>query len=96
MIKNNFHPVFEKNYNLQELQTMAKNKESMPDGSYPIKDSTDLTKAIETYNGSESIKNHIISRARSLDLVSLLPTDWNVQKSLWAGSFSANGVFRKI
>ena len=96
---NDFQPLFKRDYNSQERQRMAEMGQAMPDGSFPIKTRVDLSNAIQSVGRAadyEKAKKHIIRRARQLDLTSMLPEDWNVQKSLWAGSFSANGVFRKI
>jgi hypothetical protein len=96
---NDFQPLFKRDYNSQERQRMAEMGQAMPDGSFPIKTRVDLSNAIQSVGRAadyEKAKRHIIRRARQLDLTSMLPEDWNVQKSFWAGSFSANGVFRKI
>jgi len=96
---NDFQPMFKRDYNSQERQRMAEMGQAMPDGSFPIKTRMDLSNAIQSVGRAadyEKAKRHIIRRARQLNLVSMLPQDWNVSKSLWSGSFSADGVFRKI
>ena len=99
MIQNNFQPIAKKDYNSQERQRMAEMGQAMPDGSFPIKTRMDLSNAIQSVGRAsnyEAAKKHIIRRARQLNLIAMLPEDWKVNKSLWAGNFSADGVFRKI
>jgi hypothetical protein len=99
MIQDNFQPMAKRDYNTQERQTMAEMGQAMPDGSFPIKTRMDLSNAIQSVGRAsdyEKAKRHIIRRARQLNLVAMLPQDWNVSKSLWTGNFSADGVFRKI
>jgi hypothetical protein len=59
---------------------------AMPDGSYPIADKADLGKAIHAVGrggaGHDSIRKHIISRARSLGASSEIPDNWNSDGSL--------------
>ena len=96
---NDFQPLFKRDYNSQERQRMAEMGQAMPDGSFPIKSKVDLSNAIQSVGRAanyEKAKAHIIRRARQMNMVDMLPEDWNVKKSLWAGSFSADGVFRKI
>ena len=52
----------------------------MKDGSYPIKDCRDVTKAVHALGrgkGSHAaIKKHITSRAKTLGCTDKLPDDW--------------------
>jgi hypothetical protein len=55
--------------------------EAMPDGSFPIRDRTELAKAVLALgraNDPQAVKRHIIARARALHAVDLLPASWNV------------------
>jgi 8-oxo-dGTP pyrophosphatase MutT (NUDIX family) len=57
----------------------AKNGDAESDGSYPIENKTDLENAIRAYGRSKNkakTKRHIMARARSLGLSSMLPADW--------------------
>jgi HK97 family phage prohead protease len=67
-------------YTQKQRDEMAKSGEAMPDGSYPIADSTDLDNAISTSGlGSASdtaIRKHIIARAKALGLESKIPDAW--------------------
>ena len=59
---------------------------AMPDGSYPIADVGDLTKAIHAVgrggSSHDAIRRHIITRARSLGASSKIPDNWNSDGSL--------------
>lgn len=59
---------------------LAKSGLAMPDGSYPIRNKTDLQKAVRAVgrgSGShDAIRRHIIKRARALGLMDLIPDDW--------------------
>jgi HK97 family phage prohead protease len=72
-------------YTAKERKAMA-GKEAMADESYPIKDKDDLEKAIKAVgrgNASHnSIRAHIIARAKALKLSSLIPDNWNSDGSL--------------
>lgn len=99
MIQDNFQPFAKKDYNTVERRRMAEMGQAMPDGSFPIKNRTDLANAIQSVGRAanyEAAKKHIIRRARTLNMVNMLPEDWNVKKSLWGDSFSSHNVFRKF
>lgn len=98
-MQHEFQPMIKRDYNSQERQRMASMGQAMPDGSFPIKNRTDLANAIQSVGRAsnyERAKAHIIRRARALGLVSMLPEDWNVKKSLWEDSLSPFNVFRKF
>jgi HK97 family phage prohead protease len=81
-------------YKQADRDEMAKSGKAMSDGSYPIADEDDLKKAIKAVGrGSashDSIRKHIISRAKALKLSSLIPDNWNAdgslkeEKSVWS------------
>ena len=68
---------------------------AMPDGSYPINNVEDLKNAIQAFGRAKHpdlVKEHIISRAKTLGHVDLLPEKWNVTK---AGDFGIQGQILK-
>lgn len=73
-------------YDADQLKAMAKSGEAMPDGSYPIGDAEDLSNAIHAVgrgNAShDTIRKHIIARAKSLGLSDNIPDDWNSDGSM--------------
>lgn len=72
-------------YNQADRDKMA-GKEAMSDGSYPIKDADDLQKAIHAVGRGgadhDSIRKHIIARAKALGLSKDIPDNWNADGSL--------------
>ena len=59
--------------------TLAKKGVAEKDGSYPIRNATDLSNALKDYNrpGSNAADRvHIVSRAKALGLTHLLPASW--------------------
>ena len=72
-----------------QRRRMAASGAAMPDGSFPIRNRADLQNAIQSVGRAKNYdeaKKHIISRARTLGLTSMLPNDWNVSKS-WGSLF---------
>jgi hypothetical protein len=79
---------------MEERRTMAKSGVAMPDGSYYIRNAGELTDAISavgraTPNAGESdvarrnsVRRHIIKRARALNLESMIPDTWNSDGTL--------------
>ena len=65
---------------------------AMSNGSYPIANEADLTKAIHAVgrggSSHNAIRKHIISRARSLGASSKIPDNWNSDGSLKGDSVS--------
>jgi len=62
-----------------ERLTLAKKGAAEADGSYPIRNTTDLENALKDYNrpGSKPAdRAHIISRAKALGATHLLPASW--------------------
>lgn len=67
-------------YGMEARQTMAEAGEAMADGSFPIKDETDLRNAIQAHGRAKDIeaaKRHIKKRARDLGLEEMLPEEWS-------------------
>jgi HK97 family phage prohead protease len=73
-------------YTSKELKEAAKSGAAMSDESYPIKDEDDLKKAIRAVGRGnadhDSIRKHIIARAKALGLSKLIPDSWNSDGSL--------------
>ena len=68
-----------RDYNTAARRRMAQSGAAMPDGSFPIANETDLRNAIQSVGRAsnyEAARRHIVRRARSLGLTSLLPEDW--------------------
>lgn len=83
--------IFKREFNTEQRQRMAESGIAMPDGSFPIANRQDLANAIRSVGRAanyDKAKRHIISRARALGAVSMLPEDWNVKKDVWGGKFS--------
>ena len=78
----------------KERKAAADKGQAMPDGSYPIKNRTDLKNAIQAFGRAknpDAVKKHIIARAKALGATNLLPEDWSGStkgKALAAGSLS--------
>lgn len=78
---------------------MAKAGEAMPDGSFPIKDKTDLMNAIRSWGRAkdkEAAKAHIMKRAMDLGAEDMIPTDWvpqDVQDKFKKGEKSEDAAF---
>lgn len=59
----------------------AEKGEALPDGSYPIRNESDLKNAIQAYGRSKEsdrakVRKHIMKRARALGKADLIPEDW--------------------
>ena len=66
-------------FTAEERRQLAKEGVAMPDGSFPIRNSTDLENAIHDIgraNDPAAAKAHIRKRAAALGLESALPDDW--------------------
>ena len=63
----------------KQRERLAEEGEAMPDGSFPIRNTSDLRNAISSYGRAkdpQAAKAHIIKRARALDATDELPDDW--------------------
>lgn len=68
-----------KDYSQAEREKMAKAGTALPDGSYPIANTTDLKNAIQAVGRASNpaaAKAHIKKRAAALGATDLLPEDW--------------------
>lgn len=62
-----------------QREKLAVKNEAMPDGSFPIRNRSDLAKAIRAIGRAKNpaaTKRWIIRRARELDATDLLPSAW--------------------
>ena len=62
-------------------QALAKEGKALPDGSFPIRNESDLKNAVQAYGRSKpgkraSVRRHIIKQARKLDRKDLVPETW--------------------
>ena len=79
-------------YSSDDLKDMQAKGQAMPpssdggDPSYPIADESDLKKAIHAVGRGnadhDAIRKHIMARAKALNLMSLIPDNWNADGSL--------------
>lgn len=82
---------FKREFDTAARRRMAESGVAMPDGSFPIANRQDLANALRSLGRAadyDKAKRHIISRARALDAISMLPEDWGVKKGNWQGVFS--------
>lgn len=66
-------------FTTEQRKNLTKKKMAMPDGSYPIRNRSDLRNAISSYGRAKNkpaVKAWIISRAKELDSEDLIPTSW--------------------
>lgn len=71
-------------FSADERKGAAKQGQAMSDGSFPIKNESDLKNAIRLAgNASDpaAAKRHIIRRARALGLTHLIPDSWKAEKA---------------
>jgi hypothetical protein len=65
----------------RERKDLAEKGEALPDGSYPIRNESDLQNAIHAYGRSKKgdrakVRRHIIKRARQLKKGDMIPEKW--------------------
>ena len=69
-----------------ERDTAAKKGQAMPTGGYPVRNPTELDKAIKAVGRGgadhDKIRRHIIKRAKSLGTSSKIPENWGADGSL--------------
>lgn len=71
-------------YSGKQREAMAREGLALADGSFPIRDRTDLAAAIKAIGRAKNYqvaKKHIIKRARALNAMSMLPDDWNMKRA---------------
>lgn len=87
---------------METRERMAEAGTAMPDGSFPIANRADLQNAIQAVGRAkdyDKAKAHIISRARALNAMDMLPDDWKnvARKGMtgWGGSVFDLNPFTK-
>lgn len=63
----------------KQRDKLASEGKALPDGSYPIRNSSDLSNAIQAVGRAKNYdraKAHIIKRAKALGKTSMLPDKW--------------------
>lgn len=71
-------------FSTEDREKLAKKKMAMPDGGYPIRSKSDLLNAIKSIGRAkdyEKAKKWVIRRAKELNAVESLPSDWNIKKA---------------
>jgi hypothetical protein len=71
----------------EERKELAEGGMALPDGSYPIRDESDLKNAIRAYGRSNpkdraKVRSHIRKRAKALGKVMLVPEEWKSAGSM--------------
>lgn len=69
------------NIPMKERKKLAEKGKALPDGSYPIRNESDLKNAIQAYGRSKpsrraTVRRHIVKRARAMDRADLIPENW--------------------
>lgn len=80
-------------FTAKERERLAEEGVAMPDGSFPIRNRSDLKNAIASIGRAadyEKAKRHIVKRARDLNALEMLPEDWGVTSSVSASASSAS------
>lgn len=75
----------------QQRQNLADKDQAMPDGSYPIRNTADLKRAIQAYGRASdkpATKRWIIKRARELDAMDMLPESWKQPVAVHGDGYS--------
>ncbi len=62
-------------------EKLASEKKALPDGSFPIRNVSDLRNAVQAYGRSKPgkrglVRRHIVKRARQLEKTDLIPENW--------------------
>jgi hypothetical protein len=84
-------------FSADERKQAAKEGQALPDGSFPIKNKSDLANAVKAYGRAKdkaAAKAHIVKRAKSLGATDMLPDSWKkgdgekaaggeLKKNLW-------------
>mgnify|MGYP000043526213 CR=1 FL=1 len=77
--------IFKADFSEKERKKLAKKKEAMPDGSFPIRNTSDLKNAIQAIGRAkdpEKAKAWIKKRAKALGKEDLLPDTWKAEDVL--------------
>ncbi len=83
-------------YDAEQLRQMAGKGQAMKDGSYPIGDSEDLANAIHAVGSGgadhDTIRAHIIRRAKAMGQSGKIPDNWNSDGSLQTAAVSSRAT----
>jgi len=74
---------YKKDFSDKERSDLADKDQAMPDGSYPIRNGSDLKNAIQAFGRAKNkvaTKAWIIRRAKALGMTSELPDSWGMAK----------------
>lgn len=77
--------IFKADFSEKERKKLAKKKEAMPDGSFPIRNTSDLKNAIQVFGRAkdpDKAKAWIKKRAKDLNKEDLLPDTWKAEDVL--------------
>lgn len=77
--------IFKADFSEKERKKLAKKKEAMPDGSFPIRNTSDLKNAIQSVGRAkdpDKAKTWIKKRAKALGKEDLLPDTWKAEDVL--------------
>lgn len=80
-------------FTAKQREALSEKKEAMPDGSFPIRNRSDLKNAIASYGRAkdkEKAKAWIKKRAKELNAEDLLPESWN--EEIKHSAFMASGT----
>jgi hypothetical protein len=66
---------------MRARKRLAKEGKALPDGSYPIRNASDLRNAIQSYGRSKpgdraKVRRHVVKRARALGKTEMIPENW--------------------
>jgi hypothetical protein len=69
------------NISMRARKRLAKEGKALPDGSYPIRNASDLRNAIQSYGRSKpgdraKVRRHVVKRARALGKTEMIPENW--------------------
>ena len=76
-----------KQFTQEERQALAKKGQALPDGSFPIRNESDLKNAVFAYGRSNpedraKVRTHISKRARALGNEELVPESWKTASTI--------------
>ena len=87
-------------YSKQQRSNDAKKGYARPDGSYPIRDTSDLKNAIQAYGRSNeedraAVRRHIRKRAKALNRTDLIPDAWKetALQDFWEGVHAQSAFY---
>ena len=72
-----------RSFSTDERQDAASEGHALPDGSYPVKNESDLRNAIQAFGRAkdkDAARRHIMKRARALGRTDLIPESWTSEK----------------